>query len=120
MSLYILKQGAGICFILDGLDEYQPSNKENFIFKLINKKILDKCVVIVASQPAAVARYRSANRHIEVLGFFKKQISEYIDSYNFSADPAHSKSMLKHYLKERPNVYHMYYLPQLAMVCFLF
>ena len=116
-----LKQGAGICIILDGLDEYQPTNKDNFIFKLIEKTVLRKAVIIVASRPAAVAKYKTTKKHIEVLGFFKEQISEYIDSYNFSLDPAHSKSKLKHYLKERPNVYHMCYLPiQLAMVCFLF
>ncbi len=115
------REGAGICFILDGLDEYQPTNKGNFIFNLIEKKVLPKSIIIVASRPAAVAKYRSANKHIEVLGFFKEQISEYIDSYNFSDNSPHSKSMLKQYLEDRPNVYHMCYLPiQLAMVCFLF
>ena len=116
-----LKDGAGICFILDGLDEYQPNNRDNFIFKLMNKKILPKSIVIVASRPAAVAEYRLAKKHIEVLGFFKEQISDYIDSYNFPDDPVNSRSSLKQYLKECPNVYHMCYLPiQLAMVCFLF
>ncbi len=116
-----LKEGAGICFILDGLDEYQPTNKSNFILNLIKQKILPKCIIIVASRPAAVENLRKDKNNIEVLGFFKEQISEYIDSYKFSDGPVHSKSLLKCYLKERPNVHHMCYLPiQLAMVCFLY
>ena len=115
----ISKDGLGICFILDGLDEYQPDDKTAFVFKLIEKKVLSKAIVIVASRPAAVAKYRSKGKNIEVLGFFKKQISDYIDSYEFRS--ASSVSMLKEYLTNRPNIHHMCYLPiQLAMICFLY
>ena len=113
------KDGLGICFILDGLDEYQPDDKTVFIFQLIEKKVLSKAIVIVASRPAAVAKYRSTGRHIEVLGFFKDQISDYIDSYEFRC--MSSSSLLKTYLADRPNIHHMCYLPiQLAMICFLY
>ena len=113
------KEGLGICFVLDGLDEYQPYDKVAFVFKLIEKKVLSKAIVIVASRPAAVAKYRSKGKNVEVLGFFKKQISDYIDSYEFRS--ASSSSMLKEYLTNRPNIHHMCYLPiQLAMICFLY
>ena len=113
------KDGLGICFILDGLDEYQPDDKAAFIFQLIKKKVLSKAIVIVASRPAAVAKYRSMGKNIEVLGFFKKQISDYINSYEFCSPS--SSSMLKNYLTNRPNIHHMCYLPiQLAMICFLY
>ena len=113
------KDGLGVCFILDGLDEYQPDNKTAFVFKLIEKKVLSKAIVIVASRPAAVAKYRSMGKNIEVLGFFKKQISDYINSYEFCSPS--SSSMLKEYLTNRPNIHHMCYLPiQLAMICFLY
>ena len=113
------KDGLGVCFILDGLDEYQPNDKTAFVFKLIEKKVLSKAVVIVASRPAAVAKCRSRGKSVEVLGFFKKQISAYIDSYEF-LDPS-SSFMLKEYLANTPNIHHMCYLPiQLAMICFLY
>ena len=120
ISDYVIsKDGLGICFILDGLDEYQPDNKTAFVFKLIEKKVLSKAIVIVASRPAAVAKYRSAGKNVEVLGFFGNQILDYIDSYEFHS--ASSSSMLKEYLTSRPNVHHMCYLPiQLAMICFLY
>ena len=115
----ISKDGLGICFILDGLDEYQPDDKTAFVFQLIEKKVLSKAIVIVASRPAAVAKYRSMGKNIEVLGFFKDQISDYIDSYEFHS--MSSTSMLKEYLTNRPNIHHMCYLPiQLSMICFLY
>ena len=116
-------QGLGVCFILDGLDEYQPEVDEavpNFVFQLIRGDVLPRAVVIVASRPAAVAMFtKVARRHVEVLGFFKQQIEEYINSYEFNS---HLKlSTLKKYLVHHPNVHHMCYLPiQTAMICFLF
>ena len=113
-------KGLGYCFILDGLDEYQPSKKNVFIHNLIRKKTLPKAVVIVSSRPAAVAEYRNkANMRIEVIGFFKEQILEYIESYKFSSQ-CNSSSLIS-YLSEHPNVHHMCYLPiQSAMICFLY
>ena len=117
------RRGLGVCFILDGLDEYQPEVDEdapNFIVQLIRGDVLPRAVVIVASRPAAVAMYtKVARRHVEVLGFFKQQVEEYINSYEFNSDL--KQSTLKKYLEHHPNVQHMCYLPiQTAMVCFLF
>ena len=116
-------QGLGVCFILDGLDEYQPEMDEavpNFVFQLIRGDVLPRAVVIVASRPAAVAMFtKVARRHVEVLGFFKQQVEEYINSYEFNSDL--KQSTLKKYLEHHPNVHHMCYLPiQTAMICFLF
>ena len=116
-------QGLGVCFILDGLDEYQPEVDEyapNFIVQLIRGDVLRRAVVIVASRPAALAMYtKVARRHVEVLGFFKQQVEEYINSYEFNSDLKHLT--LKKYLEHHPNVHHMCYLPiQTAMICFLF
>ena len=116
-------QGLGVCFILDGLDEYQPEIDEavpNFVFQLIRGDVLPRAVVIVASRPAAVAMYtKVVRRHVEVLGFFKQQVEEYINSYEFNSNL--KLSTLKKYLEHHPNVHHMCYLPiQSAMICFLF
>lgn len=66
------------------------------------------------------SRFRSiSTSRIEVLGFLKDQIREYIKHYNFSTE---SKGVdLYRYLNQHPNVHHMCYLPiHVAMVCFLF
>ena len=112
--------GLGLGFVLDGLDEYQPKDKNAFVFKLIRKKVLPKSVVIVASRPAAAAGFRSiASRQIEVLGFLKPQIRDYIENYQFYAD--YKRLGLHKYLDAHPNVLHMCYLPiHISMICFLY
>ena len=113
--------GEGLCFILDGLDEYNPDSEgQTFIFKLIKKELLPKSVVIVASRPAATANLRGiATRKIEVIGFLKKQIYDYVEKYQFS--DIDKRIDLHKYLDHHPNVHHMCYLPiHAAMVCYLF
>ena len=113
--------GEGLCFILDGLDEYSPKSKsKTFIFQLIKRQFLPKSVVIVASRPAATAKLRNiATRQVEVIGFLKQQICEYIEKYQFS--DVDKRIDLNKYLDHHPNVRHMCYLPiHAAMVCYLF
>ena len=112
--------GLGLCFILDGLDEYAPSSGNDYIFGLIKKQILPRALIIVASRPAAAAKFRSiANIQVEVLGFLREQIREYISHYSFSAGSKNTE--LQNYLHQHPNIHHMCYLPiHAAMVCFLF
>ena len=87
------------------------------IFKLIEKIILSRAVVLVAFRPAAVANYRDNSKQVEVLGFFKEQVSDYIDSYKFGYK--YNGFELKRYLECHPNVHHVCYTIQLAMICFL-
>ena len=121
MQISVDYNGDGLCFILDGLDEYNPEPQRNlFIFQLIKRELLPKAVVIVASRPAATAKLRKvATKQVEVIGFLKEQISQYVEKYAFSEDVM-SGNLLK-YLNQHPNVYHMCYLPiHAAMVCYLF
>ena len=115
--------GKGLCIILDGLDEYSPRSQDNtFIFRLIKRELLPKAVVIVASRPAATAKLRNiATKRVEVLGFLKEQIYQYVKNYKFSEVENSKRTDLRKYLDEHRNVHHMCYLPiHCAMVCFLF
>ena len=113
--------GLGLCFVLDGLDEYMPQRNDAYIYKLIRKQVLSRSVVIVASRPVAAADFRSiATRQIEVLGFLKDQIYDYIQKYKFLS-PLKSYDGLCGYLNNHPNVLHMCYLPiHTCMICFLY
>ena len=113
--------GEGVCFIIDGLDEYEPKEGSNsVIYQLLRKTYLAEAMVIVAFRPVATATLRReapVTRRIEVLGFTQQQIFEYIDKFPFSADV----SNLRAYLDSHRNVLHMCYLPiHAAMVCFLY
>ena len=115
------RSGEGLCFILDGLDEYRPkSKKSTFIFKLIERWLFPKALVIIASRPAASAQFRDiADRKIEVIGFLKAQVYEYVEKYPFSE--TNKEKDLQKYLQQHPNVHHMCYLPiHAAIVCYLF
>ena len=116
--------GDGVCFIIDGLDEYSGNKRHcsNVIIKLIYKKILPLAMVIVASRPVGTAVHRDktpVTKRIEVLGFTSENIWRYIEKYPFECDDTASK--LTAYLNLHINVLHMCYLPvHAAMVCYLY
>ena len=118
----IKRDGKGVCFIFDGLDEFSPSEGHNsLVYKIINKEYLHQSIVIVASRPAALARlnHNYMAKKIEVLGFPKQQIFKYFEYYPFSSG-LKSRDLIK-YLFSHPNILHMCYLPiHAAMVGFLF
>ena len=115
--------GEGVCFIIDGLDEYQPQNEStSVIYALLQKTYLPKAMVIVASRPVATAKLRRkapVTKQIEVLGFTQEQIFEYIDKFPFKKSSDASK--LRAYLDLHRNILHMCYLPvHAAMMCYLY
>ena len=122
LLLHIEKgNGKGICFLIDGLDEYeQHDNFDTFIMKLIIKDVLPLSMVVVASRPVGTASVRNhCTRRVEILGFKRDQISEYIISYFYEK---RQKSLdLLSYLKSHVNVHRLCYLPvHAAMICFLY
>ena len=117
------KSGEGICFIIDGLDEYELNNdRSTLVYKLIHKHVLPLAMVIVASRPVGTASVRneaSVYRRVEVLGFKNKQIMKYVKSY-YSESKDIGSGLIK-YLKSHINVLRMCYLPvHAAMICFLY
>ena len=113
--------GESVCFVIDGLDEYQPQNKKkSVIYKLLDKTSLPRAMIIVSSRPSATPTLKKdvVTKRIEVFGFSKQQIFEYIDNFQFGSSPA---DKLKEYLASNPNILDMCYLPvHAAMICFLF
>ena len=109
--------GEGVCFIFDGLDEYKE--KESVVFNLIRKDCLQQAMVIVSSRPSATVSFRlSAYAYVEVVGFLRKQIFEYIENYPFVVNGRATE--LLSYLTQHPNILHMCYLPvHVAMVSYL-
>jgi hypothetical protein len=90
------------------------------VFELLNGKTLTKSTIFVTSRPAACNNIREyAKTQIEVLGFLKPQIIEYMNYY-FSSDKPKAQQLVAH-LELHPNLMHMAYLPlHCAMLAFLF
>ena len=119
------RNGEGICFIIDGLDEYELNNdRSTLVYKLIHKHVLRLAMVIVASRPVGTASVRnkaSVSKRIEVLGFKNEQITKYIETYYKKNKNACMACKLQSYLNLHVNVYRMCYLPvHAAMICFLY
>ena len=118
-------EGKGVCFILDGLDEYQSKSEDSVIFQLMKYKFLCSSMVIVASRPVATHSLRDkCSRRVEVVGFTKEQINKYVETYPFespSGETTDTVSKMKEFLDKHPNVQHMCYLPvQAKIICYLF
>lgn len=112
--------GESVAFALDGLDEYSPRSKDDFIQKLITKQCLPKSTVIVTSRPAGSQSHRrNASVVIEVIGFTGKQIPDYVNKY-FSDDRHKAQSLISH-LEQHRNLMNACYLPlHLTMLAFLY
>ena len=111
--------GEGVVFILDGFDEYVlRTNDNNFIQNLITKQVFSKSTVIVSSRPAATRDFRLvATKWVEVVGFMKEQVIQYIHSY-FEHDEEKGHQLEKH-LDHHPNLMNLCYLPlHCAMLVF--
>ena len=112
--------GENVCFIMDGLNEYNCENDdESAIFKLINKNYLQRSMVIVTSRSVATFRLkRRPDREVDVLGFAKEQVHEYVLSYPFLNRK--SVESVKVCLSGFPSVLNTCRLPMYtSMVCFL-
>ena len=123
------KDGEKVCFLLDGLDEYQPQNKpKSVVMKLLDRKYLPRSMIIVFSRPSAFDQLQKdlITKRIEVFGFDKNHIFKYIDNFPFNEGGTSDSSVtrasqLKDYLVDNPNIHDMCYLPiHAAMICFLF
>ena len=120
-------QGNEVCFIFDGLDEYlQCGNGASVVNAIVDKRFLPRACVVVTSRPIATADLKREcliTKHVEVVGFCKKDILKYIDSFPFISDMADNSTSarLKSYLELNHNILHMCYLPLLAaMICFIY
>ena len=103
--------GEDVVFLLDGFDEYAPgASNDNYISKLILKKMYSQSIVILSSRPAATQRFRQCARvWIEVVGFMKEQVYQYINCY-FKEKEDKSTFLIKH-LEDHQNLMNLCYLP---------
>ena len=114
--------GKGLCFIVDGLDEYPAGyeDKNNFIFsELIGPQKpnikLAQSTVVISSRPEVASRvWHLFNKHVEVLGFNDGQINEYIQT-KYGEDKSFSS-----YLEDHPHIKYTCYIPlHLTMLMYL-
>ena len=107
--------GRKLLLILEGFDEVPASKRtmDSIFVRLFRGQELPNATVILTTRPSASAELRqfcnSVNsRRIEIVGFGKKEIDEYIQS-SFSDEQ--SRSDFKEYLSLYPHIHSMMYVP---------
>ena len=113
-------QGTGVLFILEGLDELPPTLREdkNSIFmKLIMGRLLPASTVMVTTRPWAAASLPKScksriDQHIDILGFSKKQIDEYVEHMIKDGVP----EGLRTYISANPHISGAMYNPLHARI----
>ena len=111
----ILSGGHGLLLILEGFDEAPASKRamDSIFVRLFRGQELPNATVILTTRPSASGELRqfcnSVNsRRIEIVGFGKKEIDEYIQCA-FSDEQ--SQSDFKEYLSLYPHIHSMMYVP---------
>ena len=111
----VLSGGHGLLLILEGFDEAPASKRtmDSIFVRLFKGQELPKSTVILTTRPSASGELRQIcnsvnSRRIEIVGFGKKEIDEYIQC-GFSDEQ--SQSDFKEYLSLYPHIHSMMYVP---------
>ena len=111
----VLSGGHGLLLILEGFDEAPASKRttDSIFVRLFTGQELPKATVILTTRPSASAELRQFCkgmnfRRIEIVGFGKEEIDEYIQCA-FSDEQ--SQSDFKEYLSLYPHIHSMMYVP---------
>ena len=120
----ILKNnGEGILFILEGFDELPESmrTESSLFLDLIYGRFLPLATILVTSRPWAITDIHwrcdvRISQHLEILGFTKQQIDQYL----VSVSQGDSKLLdeLHHYVSLNPPIHAAMYIPLNAAIVF--
>ena len=119
-------QGNRVLLILDGWDELRLScrGEEMFFPKLVKGEILPYCSIIITSRsgPTDFIKHQAPDpRLIEVLGFTKEQIKNYVRVYFKQKRDAEVGEKLLKDLEIYPNVANACYIAiNLTIVCYVY
>ena len=115
--------GRKCLIILEGLDEItlERQHSDEFLTKLINKKLLQYSTIFVTSRSHACQEVmKNADKIIEILGFGNKEMIEFVED-SFAQYSSQSGKVLLQQLEEHPQLYSLCHVPiSLAMIIDIF
>ena len=115
--------GAHVLLIFDGFDELSAKSrsKQSLFSKIIAGKKLQTCSVLITSRPYASGYLKTlprVNRRLEVLGFSKQQIINYVEKN--LVDKVHTDTLIQ-MLEDRLDILSLCYIPlNCRIVLFVF
>ena len=108
-------KGDGVMMVLDGYDELSPDLQKSSIFaNIIRGVVLPKMTVLVSSRPSANDNLHQLCQDqkcqcIEVIGFGKEEIQEYV--YAALEHNKELRDQLMSYLEHHPHIHGLMYCP---------
>ena len=108
-------KGDGVMMVLDGYDELSPDLQISSIFAdIIRVEVLPKMTVLVSSRPSANEILHQLCQdqkcqYIEVIGFGKEEIQEYV--YAALEQSKELRDQLMSYLEHHPHIHGLMYCP---------
>lgn len=116
--------GEGTLFIFDGWDELQRElrHKQSIICKILFRKVLPKCSVLITSRPHSSAWLKESKvvtRYVDIIGFTKFQVKECIAN-EFADNPPEGEKCFS-LLQSRPDVFKLTNIPlNLAILMYIY
>ena len=106
-------EGYGLLLILEGFDEAPERTLDSIFVQLFTGEVLPNATVILTTRPSASVGLRQFcnsvySRKIEIVGFGKKEINEYI---RCAFSDEQTRSDFKEYLSLYPHIRSMMYVP---------
>ena len=114
--------GEGTLFIMDGYDEFpEELQKNSLVADIINGKTLPQSSFIITSRPRASAPlHDKIERRIEVSGFGKEEIEQFIRKYYGESSSSVADALLERLNSTLPRIKAMCFIPLiLLMTCYV-
>ena len=114
--------GEGTLFIMDGYDEFpEELQKNSLVADIINGKTLPQSSFIITSRPRASAPlHNKIERRIEVSGFGKEEIEQFIREYYGESSRSVADALLARLNSTMPRIKAMCFIPLiLLMTCYV-
>ena len=112
--LAAIGRGKGMLIVCDGFDElpHEQRQEGSVYIKLLKRRLLAEATIIVTSRPSVIADLwilcqHNIDRHLEVIGFTKKDIEWFAESL-FSGDILEG---FLSYITSNPPIHGMMYIP---------
>ena len=108
-------EGAGVMMVLDGYDELSSHLQTTSIFAdIVKGEVLTNMTVLISSRPSANQNihhlcHSQRCQYIEVIGFGKEEIQQYVDVA--LEDNKELRDQLKSYLEHHPHIHGLMYIP---------
>ena len=113
-------QGQGVLFLFDGFDELSEEMREKSpVCDIISGHLAPQSSFIITTRPiAAESLYHCVDRRVEISGFGREEVKEFIKEY-FASNPSAGEKLLST-LSRRPHIMNLCFTPLLLlMVCYV-